>query len=53
MGRYVRKLFFGGNNMNKHHEYEAMKQAWITDNPDATPQQYEMAVRAIAEMAGI
>ena len=33
--------------------YEAAKRAWIEANPDATPEQYEAAMRAIAERHGV
>jgi len=33
--------------------YEAAKRAWIAANPGATPEQYEAAMRAIAERLGI
>ena len=29
--------------------YEAEKQRWIAEHPEATPEQYEKAMRAIAE----
>ncbi len=33
--------------------YEAAKRAWIAANPNATPEQYDAAMRAIAEMCGV
>jgi hypothetical protein len=33
--------------------YEAAKRAWIAANPDATPEQYDAAMRAIADRLGI
>ena len=33
--------------------YEAAKRAWIAEHPGATPEQYEAAMKAIAERLGI
>ena len=33
--------------------YEAAKRAWIAANPNATHEQYDAAMRAIAERLGI
>ena len=33
--------------------YEAAKRAWIAVNPNATPEQYDAAMRAIAERLGV
>lgn len=33
--------------------YERLKAAWIAAHPDATPAQYEAAMRAIARKAGL
>jgi len=33
--------------------YEAAKRAWIAANPDATPEQYDAAMKAIAERLGV
>lgn len=33
--------------------YEAAKRAWIAAHPDATPEQYDAAMKAIAERLGI
>ena len=33
--------------------YEAAKRAWIAANPNATPEQYDAAMRAIAERLGV
>ena len=33
--------------------YEAAKRAWIAEHPGATPEQYEAAMKAIAEQLGI
>ena len=33
--------------------YEAAKRAWIAANPGATPEQYEAAMRSIAERYGV
>ncbi len=35
------------------HDYEAEKRAWVAANPGATPEQYDAAMRAIAERLGI
>lgn len=33
--------------------YEAAKRAWIAANPNAAPEQYDAAMRAIADRLGI
>lgn len=33
--------------------YEAAKRAWIAAHPDATPEQYDAAMRAIARRYGV
>lgn len=33
--------------------YDAQKAAWASQNPDATPAQYQDAMRAIAEACGV
>lgn len=33
--------------------YEQMKRAWIAAHPDATPAEYEQAMREIARKAGV
>ena len=33
--------------------YEAAKRAWIAANPGATPEQYDAAMKAIADRLGI
>lgn len=33
--------------------YEAAKRAWVAAHPDATPEQYEAAMRALAEEMGV
>lgn len=33
--------------------YEAAKRAWIAAHPGATPEQYDAAMRAIADRLGI
>ena len=33
--------------------YEAAKRAWVDANPGATSEQYEAAMRAIAELYGV
>lgn len=39
--------------MSLYQLYEADKQAWALANPNATPQEYEAAMQAIAKQAGI
>jgi len=34
-------------------QYEFLKQEWIKSHPDATPQQYQKAMSAIAKKLGI
>ena len=33
--------------------YEAAKRAWVALHPDATPAQYDRAMRAIAKRLGV
>lgn len=33
--------------------YESEKAAWIAKNPEATPAEYQQAMRAIAQRAGV
>jgi hypothetical protein len=33
--------------------YESLKQEWIRKNPEATPAQYQKAMRAISRKAGV
>lgn len=33
--------------------YEAAKRAWIAKHPGATPEQYDAAMRAIAQRFGV
>ncbi len=33
--------------------YETYKRAWIDANPDATPEQYQAAMRDLARKAGL
>lgn len=33
--------------------YEAAKRAWIAAHPNATPEQYDAAMRAIAKRVGV
>lgn len=33
--------------------YEAAKRAWVEANPNAAPEQYEAAMRAIAKRYGV
>ena len=35
------------------HSYEAAKRAWANANPGATADQYEAAMRAIADRLGV
>jgi hypothetical protein len=37
----------------QHLAYEAAKRAWIAANPGATPEQYDAAMKAIAERCGV
>ena len=37
----------------QHLAYEAAKRAWVDAHPDATPEQYDAAMREIAERLGI
>ena len=39
--------------MDRHYEYERRKAAWAREHPDATPQEYERAVRRIAKALGL
>lgn len=34
-------------------QYEFLKQEWIAKNPNATPQQYQKAMTAIARKCGV
>ena len=34
-------------------KYDDMKARWVAQNPDATPSQYQDAMRAIAHLCGI
>lgn len=36
-----------------HQAYEAAKASWIKRHPKATPEQYEAAMKAIAERLGV
>lgn len=44
---------FGDGRINPWTQYEAEKEAWKRDNPQATHQQYEQAIRQIAKRLGI
>lgn len=33
----------------KVREYEALKRRWVSEHPNATPKEYEAAIREIAE----
>ena len=37
----------------QHLAYEAAKRAWIEAHPDATPEQYQAAMLAIAQRCGV
>jgi hypothetical protein len=41
------------NQPPNHALYEAMKSAWIAFHPDATPAEYEAAMRKLAQECGI
>lgn len=34
-------------------QYEARKQDWIRSNPEAAPEQYDIAMRRIANLCGV
>jgi hypothetical protein len=34
-------------------EYELLKEEWIRRNPEATPEQYQRAMKAIADRCGV
>jgi hypothetical protein len=34
-------------------QYEFLKAEWIKNNPNATPQQYQKAMQAIAKKCGV
>lgn len=42
-----------GGEVNKHAMYEAAKRTWTRANPEATAEQYEAAMRAIARRYGV
>lgn len=39
--------------MNKFTEYERMKREFIKKHPNATPEQYELAMKKIARRLGV
>lgn len=39
--------------MSDYQKYESMKYEWIRANPAATPEQYQQAMRKIAEKCGV
>ena len=39
--------------MSNWSAYEAAKAAWIAEHPDATPAEYEAAIRQLAERLGV
>lgn len=39
--------------MGNHSRYEAMKAAWIACHPDATPAEYQAAMKKIARECGV
>ena len=36
-----------------YREYERRKAAWIAENPQATPEEYQQAMRRIAKECGV
>jgi hypothetical protein len=36
-----------------YQRYEYLKQQWILNNPNATPKQYQQAIRQITQRLGI
>lgn len=36
-----------------YHQYEILKAEWIAKHPDATPQEYQKAMTAIARKCGV
>lgn len=34
-------------------EYESLKSQWVANNPNATPEQYEQAIKRIAQQCGV
>ncbi len=39
--------------MSAYQLYQAAKQAWVNAHPGATPEQYEQAMRQLADAYGI
>jgi hypothetical protein len=39
--------------MSAFNEYEIQKASWIRSNPNATPQEYQQAMRLIAKRCGV
>lgn len=39
--------------MDKYTRYESLKARWVRENPKASSQQYEAAMRAIAKQCGV
>jgi len=39
--------------MNASQRYEAAKNTWIATHPDATPEQYQAAMRKLARRVGL
>ena len=46
-------LFFGQKSMSKQQRYESEKAAWLHLHPDATSDQIEAALKAIAKRLGL
>jgi hypothetical protein len=38
---------------NNYQQYEQLKREWVDSHPDATPEEYEQAMLALAEQEGI
>jgi hypothetical protein len=39
--------------MSSYEKYEIMKRDWVAENPDATPEEYQAAMRRIAGICGV
>jgi hypothetical protein len=49
----VQGLFLWRFEMDKQQRYESEKSAWLHLHPDATPEQIEAALKAIAKRLGL
>jgi len=47
------KLFLWAKEMNNYEKYEAMKRDWVQLNPSATNEEYQSAMRRIADKCGV